>query len=184
MGGGAELIAVTTAVATAVAMSVGDGAATAGAAAGAAAARAGGAAGAAKPVAESVMSVPHCRQFDPGQKCKAWMPIVIFNSCVTSQAMTCFMASLKVASARRRLEHRWPAEIKKEHLAHEGATGAGSGASIAFCAMKSSRILFLIIATGSVTKASLVGGEVTAKRSSCQTTNLGWSWSSNVRDVM
>jgi len=62
-GGGAELIAVATACATAVAMSVGKGAAGAGAAAGAAAAGAGGAAGAGavKPVAESVISVPHCR---------------------------------------------------------------------------------------------------------------------------
>jgi len=73
VGGGAELIAAATAVATAVAMSVGDGAAAAGAAAGAAAAGAGAAmaAGATKPVAESVISIPHCRQFNPGRKCKA-----------------------------------------------------------------------------------------------------------------
>jgi len=63
VGGGAELIAATTAVATAVAILVGDGAAAAGATAGAAAAGAGAAvaAGATKPVAESVISVPHCR---------------------------------------------------------------------------------------------------------------------------
>jgi len=63
VGGGAELIACATAVATAVAISVGDGAAAAGAAAGAAAAGAGAAvaAEATKPVAESVMSIPHCR---------------------------------------------------------------------------------------------------------------------------
>ena len=73
VGGGAELIAAATAVATAVAISVEDGAAAAGATAGAAAAGAGAAvaAGAAKPVAESVMSTPHCRQFNPGRKCRA-----------------------------------------------------------------------------------------------------------------
>jgi len=71
-GGGVEPIAAATAVATAVAMSVEDGAAAAGAAAGAAAAGAGGAAGIGagpKPAVESAMSVPHCRQTNPGQKC-------------------------------------------------------------------------------------------------------------------
>jgi len=74
VGGGAELIAAATAVATAVAMSVGDGAAAAGAAAGAAAAGVGGAAGIGagpKPAVKSVISVPHCRQFDAGRKCNA-----------------------------------------------------------------------------------------------------------------
>jgi len=59
-GGGAELIAEATACATAVAMSAGEGAAAAGAAV-AGAGGAAGAAGATKPVAESVISVPHCR---------------------------------------------------------------------------------------------------------------------------
>jgi len=73
-GGGAELIAAATVVATAVAISVGDGAAAAGAAAGAVAAGGGGATGIGagpKPAVESVMSVPHCRQFNPGRKCTA-----------------------------------------------------------------------------------------------------------------
>jgi len=60
-GAGADLIAVVTACATATAISVGEGGAGAGATAGAAAAGVGGAAGTAKPVAESVISVPHCR---------------------------------------------------------------------------------------------------------------------------
>jgi len=76
------------------------------------------------------------------------------------------MASLKVASVRRRLEHRWPAEIEKEHLAHGGATGVASGVSIAFGTTKSSRILFLTITTRSTMKATLVAGAVTAKSSS------------------
>jgi len=60
-GTGADLIAVVTACATAVAISVGKGAFGVGAGAGAVAAGEAGAAGAVKPVAESVISVPHCR---------------------------------------------------------------------------------------------------------------------------
>jgi len=74
VGAGADLIAVVTACTTAVAISVDEAGAGAGAAEGAAVARTGGAAGGAgvaKPVAESVVSVPHCRQFNSGQKCKA-----------------------------------------------------------------------------------------------------------------
>jgi len=74
------------------------------------------------------------------------------------------MASLEVTSVRRRLVHRWPAEIEKEHLAHRGATGAGSGVSTAFGTTKLSRILFLIMTTGSAAKAVLDGGAVAAKR--------------------
>jgi len=80
--------------------------------------------------------------------------------------MACCIASLKVTSARRRLVCRWPAEIEKEHLAHRGATVVGSGVSTAFGTTKSSQILFLIIATGSATRAVLEGGAVAAKRSS------------------
>jgi len=79
--------------------------------------------------------------------------------------MACCTASLKVAGVRRRLVHRWPAEIEKEHLAHRGATRAGSGVSTAFGTTKSSRILFLTITTGSAAKAVLDGGAVAAKRS-------------------
>jgi len=57
-------------------------------------------------------------------------------------------------------------EIKKEHLAHRGVMGVGSGVSIAFGTTKSSRIVFLIITTGSVTKVTLVAGAVTVKSSS------------------
>jgi len=68
------------------------------------------------------------------------------------------MASLKVASVRRRLEYRRPVDIEKEHLAHRGVMGAVSGVSTAFGTIKSSRILVLIITTGSATKAVLEGG--------------------------
>jgi len=83
---------------------------------------------------------------------------VIFNSCVELYAMVYCIASLKVVSVRRRLVYRWPAEIEKEHLAHRGVMGAGSVVSTAFRTIKSSRILVLIIATGSATKAVLEGG--------------------------
>jgi len=84
-GAGTGLIAAVTAFATAVTMSTDVGGAGPGAAAGAGAAGAGGTAGAGtgagpKPAVVSAMSVPHCRQFNPGQKCSGCMPIVIFNS--------------------------------------------------------------------------------------------------------
>jgi len=62
--------------------------------------------------------------------------------------------------------HRWPAEIEKEHLAHRGVMGAGSGVSTAFGTIKSSQILVLITTAGSATKVVLVGGAVAVKRSS------------------
>ena len=71
-GAGADPIAVVAACATAVAMSADVGGAGPGAAVGAAGA--GGAAGTGagpKPAVESAMSVPHCRQFNPGRKCNA-----------------------------------------------------------------------------------------------------------------
>jgi len=171
-GIGTDLTAAVTAFATAVAMSTDVGGAGPGAVAAAAGAAgpggtAGGGPGAGtKPAAESAMSVPHCRQFNPSRKCSACMPIVIFNSCTKLYAMACCTASLKFASVRRRLGYRWPAEIEKEHLAHRGVIGVGSAASTAFGIIKSSRILFLIITTGSATKVVLDGGAVTVNRSS------------------
>jgi len=137
-GAGADLMAVVTACAAAVTMSAGVAGAGPGATAGAAAAGAAGAGGAAgavgaaKPAAESATSVPHCGQFDPGQKCDACRPMVIFNSCVKLQATACCMASLRVASARHQSVHQWPVEIEKEHLANEGAMDPGSVVSTAF----------------------------------------------------
>jgi len=100
-GVGADLIAAVTAFATAVATSTDVGGAGPGAGAAAGAAGPGGTVGGGpgagpKPAAESTMSVPHCRQFNPGRKCSACMPIVIFNSCTK-----CCIASLKFASVRR-----------------------------------------------------------------------------------
>jgi len=77
--------------------------------------------------------------------------------------MACCIASLKVASVRRRLVYRWPVEIEKEHLAHRGVMGAGSVVSTAFGTIKSSRILVLIIKTGLAIKVVLEGGSVTVK---------------------
>jgi len=94
------------------------------------------------------------------------MPIVIFNSCVKLYARACCIASLNVASVRRQLEYRWPAEIEKEHLTHRGVMDVRSGVSTAFGTTKSSQILFLIITTGSVMKVTLVAGAVTVKSSS------------------
>jgi len=54
----------------------------------------------------------------------------------------------------------------KEHLAHGGVMGAGSGVSTAFRTIKSSRILFLIMTTGSAMKVILDGGAVATNRSS------------------
>jgi len=81
-GEGTDLMAAVTAFTTAVAMSTDVGP---GAGAGAGAVGPGGTAGGRlgagpKPAAESAMSVPHCRQFNPGQKCSACVPMVIFNS--------------------------------------------------------------------------------------------------------
>jgi len=75
-GVGADLIAAVIAFATAVAMSTDVGGAGPGAGAAAGAAAPGGTAvggtwAGPKPAAESATSVPHCRQFNPGRKCRA-----------------------------------------------------------------------------------------------------------------
>jgi len=56
--------------------------------------------------------------------------------------------------------------MEKDHLAHKGVIAVGSVVLRAFSTIDSSRVLFLIIATGSGTKLVLVGGVAATNRSS------------------
>jgi len=70
------------------------------------------------------------------------------------------------AGVKRRALHLAPDEMEKEHLAHKGAIAVRSIVLKAFGATDSSCILFVIIATWSGTKVTLVGRSVTVNRSS------------------
>lgn len=156
-GGGAADAAAATAVATAVAISVADVAGVSAPPAVGAAARVAGAAGAgASPAAELAISFTQSKYPDTGRKCRACVPIIIFKLGMSAYAIACCSASLSVAVVSCLVLYLLPTDIKNEHRAHNGPiVVTASAVSTAIGTIVSSRIVFLIIVSGSSTNIDL-----------------------------